>query len=175
MTQKETIHSLDSKTLAIRSWGFLLLSILGFISLSVIQEVGLLAGVITSAIICFFSHFSWQARVSSILVKRFFTKTMFGFLLDIIRKRSLKKAFQDFIKIDENTEKEIEEIIKKQSKWLVITPTLMFLGTLCIDLILTVSFQYFLIAELYFALIGFIWMRLCKNNKLTMLPLEFEL
>lgn len=109
--------------------------------------------------------------MTALLMKKFFTKSLFGFVVDAIRKRSFQKAAEEMLNVSENAEAEMQEIIQRESRWLVVIPSLMLLATIVLDWLIDVSLRYFLIAEGYFVFIGLVWMLMCRQGRLTMLPI----
>ena len=74
------------------------------------------------------------------------------------------------LNVGEDAEAEIQVIMQRESRWLVVTPILMLLVTFALDWQLDASLMYFLIAESYFVIVGLVWMILCRQGRLTMLP-----
>lgn len=161
----------NDRSIERRTWIFFALTFAGFVLLSVIIGVGVFWGLFTSAVITFLSHAAWHARVGAHLVQRFFTRSLWGFLKAIFRKRSFHRTAKEMLSIPANPEKEIEETIQRESRWLVFIPALLLAGTGILDLLLEANLRYFLLAEGYYFLVGFIWMRLCRKGRLTLLPI----
>ncbi|TAE76900.1 MAG: hypothetical protein EAZ84_06100 [Verrucomicrobia bacterium] len=157
--------------LGLHSWLFFAGTYAGFVLLSVAIGVGVFWGIVTSLVISFFSHSTWQASVGALLMKRFFTKSLIGFVIDAFRKKSFLRAAEEMLAVHDKADAEIEEIMQRESRWLFIIPALMLVGTGMLDWLIDANLRYFRIAESYFLLVGFIWMCLCRRGRLTMLPM----
>lgn len=161
----------NDRSIEWRTGIFFALTFAGFVLLSVVIGVGVFWGLLMSAVITFLSQAAWQSSVGAHLVKRFFTKSLWGFLKAIFRERSFHRAAKEMLSSPANLEKEIEETVQRESRGLAIIPALLLTGTGILDLLLDASLRYFLIAECYYFLVGFAWMRLCRKGRLTLLPI----
>ncbi|MGE9269369.1 MAG: hypothetical protein ACQKBU_01085 [Verrucomicrobiales bacterium] len=104
-------------------------------------------------------------------MKNFFTKSLLGFVLDIFRKKSVLRAAEEMLSVSDDAEQLVEQSIQRESRWLVMIPFLLLVATFLLDWVLDVSLDYFLTAEFYYLIVGFVWMVLCRRGRLGMLPL----
>ena len=75
------------------------------------------------------------------------------------------------LSVSDGAEELIERSIQRESRWLAFIPLLLLAVTFLFDLLLEASLQYFLIAEIYYLMVGLVWMLLCRLGRLGMLPL----
>ena len=161
----------DDLPLGLHTWLFFAVTFFGFVLISVAIGVGVFWGILTSLVISFFSHSAWRSSVVALLMKRFFTKSLFGFVVDAFRKRSFLRAAEEMLAVSDDAEAEIQEIMQRESRWLVVIPTLMLLATGVLDWLIGANLRYFLIAESYYLFVGLVWMLMCRHGRLTMLPI----
>ena len=158
--------------LGLYTWFYAAGAYTGFVLLSVWQGVGVFWGLLTGGVILLSGHTAWRSSAGARIMKRVLTKSLFGFALDFVRTRSIEQAAEGMVDPSDDPKNDVFTIIQRQSRWLWVMPMLLFLFTKAVDAMTSHSLAYFLIAELYFALAGVIWMSLCRRGRLIMLSFE---
>ncbi|WP_143157875.1 hypothetical protein [Rubritalea squalenifaciens] len=160
--------------LQLYTWLYFIAGLLGFMMLTWLLGKGWFWALFTGLLFMGIGNSIWISRVMAYGMKRFFTKTLMGFAIDVFRKRSVIKAAKEMIKVDEGFEHELVTVIQRESRWMVMVPLLISLAVLLLDILLPADLMYFQMAGIYFLAIGWGWMTLCRMGLLMMLPVDTE-
>lgn len=156
------------------TWVYYILTLVGFLVLSHLQGESFIVGLITCLVISVPGHSIWRSRVSAFVLKKLFTKSFLGFAVDLFRTRSLSSATKEMINVGPFDKDELSIYTQKESRWLVIIPVLYVPVAVVLDYLLPMPQGYFTIAASYFLLVGWTWMRLCRQGWLCILPVDTE-
>jgi len=170
--------------LELHSWVYAILALSGWVLISWLIQVGAGWAIAASFCIMSLSHAAWRTRILAVMAKTYLVKSFFGFLIDIFKKKSLQSAIEDLCTVDENFEAEVESLIQRESRWLVVIPILLIIPTSILHLLFNalgvtpfldktfhVNLSYFCITESYFFIVGIFWMIMCRRGRLTVLGL----